>query len=46
MPHLLRIKKAYKDEAKLKEKIKELEHKLDQERMKRKALEKKVKRGE
>jgi|GEM_PF-872906 len=45
MPHLLRIKKAYKDEAKLKEKIKELEHKLNQERMKRKALEKKVKRG-
>ncbi|GIN67048.1 HD domain-containing protein [Bacillus glycinifermentans] len=46
MPHLLRIKKAYEDEAKLKEKIKELEHRLDQERMKRKALEKKVKRGE
>lgn len=42
MPHLKRILKAEEDEQKLKDRISQLEYKLEQERLHRKALEKKM----
>lgn len=44
MPHLKRIQKAHEDERKYKERIKELEMKLEQERLRNNALENKIRK--
>lgn len=46
MPHMLKIKQAHSEEEKLKKRIAELEMKLEQERKRNNALEKKIKRKE